>query len=310
MAGFFYWTNPRFFATLPCMKILVTLLIICLLPLPAFSDEMQERVGRLERTLELLQRKLLSQGASSPLPSSSPLTLSSPDTGASAAFELRISTIEEQLRDLRGMIEQLEYRQQRQEVEMQKMSEDVEFRFQQFASTNKGAEIPSSSAEATQTSQENEVPNPAMFDPATQAAQQAAETLANGGFATPRALYDHAFKRLGSGQYADAAESFSRFIREHPEDPLVGNAYYWLGETYYVRSDYVRAAEQFRLGFEALPKGPKSKDNLLKLAMSLSQIQKEKEACVVLKQLTKSGTDTSETIRRRANAGSERIACK
>ena len=73
--------------------------------------------------------------------------------------------------------------------------------------------------------------------------------------------------------------------KKHPKDPLVGNAYYWQGETYYIRRDYVNAADSFRQGFEALPTGPKAPDNLLKLAMSLNALNRDKEACVVLGQV-------------------------
>ena len=287
------------------MKALLLLALVIILPLPALAD-VESRVGRLERTLELLQRKMLSSGASSPLPNNTPTPLASPNTGNSASYELRLSTLEEQIRDLRGLIERVEYRQQRQEVEIQKMAEDMEFRFQQITPAGVAPEI---TADASVTPEGAERPA-AVFEPATNAAKDAAASQNAGGFASPRAHYDHAFKLLGSGEYANAADSFTAFIRNYPKDALIGNAHYWLGETYYVRSDHVRAAEQFRLGFEALPKGPKANDNLLKLAMSLSQIQKEKEACVVLKQLTKPSDKVSETIRRRANAESERIACK
>lgn len=274
----------------------ILILTLLITPHMAYAD-VEDRIGRVERTLELLQRKLLSNGANSPLPQSSPISTigaTSPD----ASFELRLSTIEEQIRDLQGMIERIEYRQQLQELEMQKLNEDLDFRLQQLEPANLSGSM---SDVAT---------DPATFEPATRAAKDAAATQAAGGFGSSREHYDHAFKLLGSGEYAGAADSFSGFIQLHPKDKLVGNAYYWLGETYYVRSDHVRAAEQFRLGFEAMPKGPKANDNLLKLAMSLAQIQKEKEACVVLKQLKKPSDSISATIRRRASAESERIGCK
>ena len=271
------------------------LLALCLLTPQLAHADLDDRVGRLERTLELLQRKMLSNGASSPLPTGAPtatMGTSAPD----ASFELRLSTIEEQIRDLQGMIERIEYRQQRQEVELQKMAEDIEFRLQQL----EPAAIPST---ASGVSAET-------IGTATEAVKQAHATAEAGGHGSSREHYDEAFKLLGAGEYAQAADSFTSFIATYKNDALIGNAYYWLGETYYVRGDYVRAAEQFRLGFEAMPKGPKANDNLLKLAMSLSQIQKEKEACVVLKQLVKPSDSISATIRRRASAESDRISCK
>ncbi len=296
------------------MRILVLLCLLAFTPLAAHAD-VEDRVERLERTIELLQRKLLAQGADSPMP-----TAGTANSGGTA-YEMRVSTLEEQVRDLRGMIERLEYRQQKQEIELQKMAEDMEYRLQQlepsaFAPTEATPEAPEALAPIVQ-GQGYDIGagadtgrQTAVFEPATQAAAEAASAQANGQFATPREHYDHAFKLLGSGDYEGASKSFTDFIKNFPNTELTGNAYYWLGETYYVRSDYVKAAEQFRLGFEAQPKGPKANDNLLKLAMSLSQIEKVKEACVVLKQLTKKSDSVRESIRRRASAESERIECK
>jgi TolA-binding protein len=90
----------------------------------------------------------------------------------------------------------------------------------------------------------------------------------------------------------------------------VGNAYYWLGETHYIRQDYVSAADNFREGFEALPNGPKAADNLLKLAMSLSAMKKTNDACVVLDQLLVKFKETSTTVAQKAQSERTRIGCK
>ena len=90
---------------------------------------------------------------------------------------------------------------------------------------------------------------------------------------------------LNRSDYVGAEQAFARFTHDYPNDPLIGNAWYWLGETFYVRREYTQAANSFRQGFQALEEGPKAGDNLLKLAMSLAATQKDQEACVVLKQV-------------------------
>ena len=42
--------------------------------------------------------------------------------------------------------------------------------------------------------------------------------------------------------FIDAEKSFKAFIGEHPNDPLTSNAYYWLGETFYVRKNYMKGS--------------------------------------------------------------------
>ena len=63
--------------------------------------------------------------------------------------------------------------------------------------------------------------------------------------------------------------------QRYPNDPLAGNAQYWLGETYYVRKDYKNAAAAFAEGYQKYPKGPKAADDLLKLGMSLGNARPE-----------------------------------
>ncbi|NCY25355.1 MAG: tol-pal system protein YbgF [Alphaproteobacteria bacterium] len=104
-------------------------------------------------------------------------------------------------------------------------------------------------------------------------------------FKTPRDHYNYAFRLLNQTQYEQSAEAFRTFTEQYPKDPLVGNAYYWEGETFYIRRDYVAAADLFRQGFEVMPEGPKAADNLYKLALSLNALDRKPEACVVLQQV-------------------------
>ena len=71
----------------------------------------------------------------------------------------------------------------------------------------------------------------------------------------------------------------SAFVQRYPNDPLAGNAQYWLGETYYVRKDYENAATAFAEGYQKYPESGKAADNLLKLGMSLGNLGKKSEAC-------------------------------
>jgi tol-pal system protein YbgF len=131
-----------------------------------------------------------------------------------------------------------------------------------------------------------------------------------GGFDNPRDHYNHGFRLLNQTRYEDAARTFEAFTEKYPKDPLIGNAYYWLGETYYIRRDYVKAADSFRQGFEVLPSGPKAADNLLKLSMALSAMKKQKEACVVLDQLLVKFKDSSTSVAKKADAERTRIGCR
>lgn len=117
--------------------------------------------------------------------------------------------------------------------------------------------------------------------PATLAANQTA-ALPEG---TPREQYMYAFGMLRQGRYDIAAQALRQFVTDHNDDPLAGNARYWLGETYYVRGAYVEAAETFLEGYQVDPDGPKAADALLKLGMSLANLDKKQEACAAFQKL-------------------------
>ena len=60
-----------------------------------------------------------------------------------------------------------------------------------------------------------------------------------------RQAYDEAFAALKDGRYAESARRFNAFIGHFPDSELAGNAYYWLGESYYVTQNYRVALETF-----------------------------------------------------------------
>lgn len=127
---------------------------------------------------------------------------------------------------------------------------------------------------------------------------------------SPREQYAHAFGLLRRAEYDQAEAALTAFIEAHPEDPLSANARYWLGETYYVRADYVRAAEVFLLGYQDAPKGPKAPDTLLKLGMSLGNLDKQAQACATFDKLGKDFPDAPAVIKRKVEGERARNGCK
>ena len=97
--------------------------------------------------------------------------------------------------------------------------------------------------------------------------------------------YNTAFGLLKQADYPAAEEALRTFVQQHPNDPLAGNAQYWLGETYFARGKYADAASAFAEGYKRYPKGPKAADDLLKLGMSLGRANQKQNACVALIQL-------------------------
>lgn len=297
------------------MKFLVLIsAAFCLWSASAYAQAIDtataERMDRLERDLMLIQKQI-ARGE----PVHPPLTDADIPEGGAAQLEVRLSAIEEELRSLHGKLEENEFQVRKLSENFDKLQRDVEYRFgeQGKPSATNGAIGP---VEET----------PEKKDDAPEARKPlVGETTAGDGvlrgpdshpgedgktFATPREHYNYAFRLLNQTKYEEAAKAFDAFTKEYPKDPLVGNAYYWQGETYYIRGDYVSAADSFRQGFEAVPGGPKAADNLLKLAMSLDALNRTKEACVVLTQITTKFKKSSVNITQKADQERKRIGCK
>ena len=88
---------------------------------------------------------------------------------------------------------------------------------------------------------------------AAQAQPRATQTASTQQFATAKAQYDHAFGLLSQANYPAAEQALGAFLATHPQDPLAGNAKYWLGETQYVRGPVPRGGCDLRRGLSAIP---------------------------------------------------------
>lgn len=278
---------------------------------PAFAQsnsELMDRISRLERDVNFVQKQVYT-GAAAGDPNAMPAT----GPGA-AALEVRISTIEEQLRAMRGQVETAQFQAGEAQRNVQKMKEDLEYRIGALEQAQSAAAISAANGGTTQPAEAAAEPAPEPVAEVTHdkpASYQPAAAAATGAdFPDSNAAYNAAFKELNAKNYSGAASKFDDFVRKYPKDPLTSNAYYWLGESYYARGDYTRAAEGFRKGFESNPQGQKAPDNLLKLAMSLDNIKRTSEACIVLGQIVSKYGDSAPRTKERADAERSRMQCK
>lgn len=121
--------------------------------------------------------------------------------------------------------------------------------------------------------------------------------------------YDAAFGLLRQARWDEAEAALEAFIERHPDHRLAGNAKYWLGETHYVRGDYVAAARIFAEGFQQYPDSGKAADNLLKLGVSLGALDRRDDACGTLVELERRYADAPAQILQRSRSERERLGC-
>src|SRR5206468_10079780 len=193
-------------------------------------------------------------------------------------------------------IEQLQYKNQQLQQQMEKMQADYEYRLEQLEK-GRGGGGPRPSAP------------PAAGPPPPASPPQAAAAPPAAGGATGDQLYHDAFKMLQDGDYAGAEKAFKTFVQRNPQHVLAGNAQYWLGETYYARRDYQNAMTAFAEGFKVYKASPKGPDNLLKLGITLAVLGRKSDACSVFARFNQDYPRATDLQKRRIEQERQKNGC-
>jgi tol-pal system protein YbgF len=135
-------------------------------------------------------------------------------------------------------------------------------------------------------------------------------TLAPGGESSgSKQAYEAAYGYLLQQNYAPAESAFEDFLKRYPNDPLAGNAQYWLGEVHFVKGQYKAAAGAFLKGYQTYGKSAKAPESLLKLAMSLDRLGQKDAACSSYAELTTRFPNAPAHVKSRAQSERQRAGC-
>jgi len=202
----------------------------------------------------------------------------------------QMQALQSQMRQMQGQIEELQHQLEQLKDSNKAQYADLDARLARLES-GAGNRAPANGADA------NGAPAAANSANAAPAAAAAADTKGkNGDSKTPAAApadqaaaqsaYDTAFKSLRSGDYVQASRGFRTFIQQYPDSPLTPNAYYWLGESYYVTMNYPVAAEAFQRLLSQYPQSDKAADAMLKLGYSQLELKQPDQGKATLKSVT------------------------
>ena len=316
-----------------CFGVALGLAAAPLVPAHSQDRSTMERLDRVERDPNMLQRQVYRGG---------PAPMAGGDPGGAVNAEIRMDRMESQMRDLTGRVEEVMNQVERLRQRVDQVNGDVESRFSQapppsggYASAGpppprtRGAgpssrELPAEPPGVTGTLTPPEPllrppggPNPlagtltppgagAPSELASAAAPPSGRLMPNGSTSEQ---YNYAFGLLKQAGYPAAEVALKSFVEQHPNDPMAGNAQYWLGETYYTRGRYAEAATAFAEGYKRYPKSSKAADELLKLGMSLGRANQKQNACVVLAQLDHDFPAPGAAIKERATTEKKKLGC-
>jgi tol-pal system protein YbgF len=305
--------------------------LLCLLAggaLAQQSDDLRpllDRLDRLERDMNLLQRQVYRGNAAGGAP-----TAPIPDGQNAVNYEVRISQLEDQVRTITGQIEELNYNIDQMKHRLETLASDIDQRLGALEHPGgAGAPPPPVAQGGAPRSLAGGPPPGAGANPAeppsqsgvlgqlpVAGGQMAAAPAATGDAGagtlpggTAQDQYNYAFGLLRQANYPAAEQALRSFIQRYPKDSLAGNAQYWLGETYYVRGDYNNAAAVFAEGYQKYPKGGKAADNLLKLGMALGQLGQKANACTAFARLDRDFPTAAATVKDRAADEKKRLGC-
>lgn len=121
--------------------------------------------------------------------------------------------------------------------------------------------------------------------------------------ADEEAMYLRSFDLLKGGKYDDAIGGFKGMLAKYPQGNYADNAWYWSGESYYIKKDFNNALTSYRSLLEKFSSSPKVPDALLKTGI-IQQEQKKKDAArAAYNRVIKEFPNSSAAIQARTRLG-------
>ena len=260
-----------------------------------------------------------------------------------AEVSVRVNRMENQMRQLSGQIEQLQFENRRLTDQLKRFQEDVEFRLNERggarAPAAAGAPAPAQPARPRRndafdpnaqpgvagaprplgggvldtggpgSGQPLDVSGARVPQGALPAAPRPAQSAAATTTGTPRAAYDAAFAAINGRQYEEAEMGFRQFLQSNPRDRLVPAATYWLGESYFRRNRHKDAAEQYLKVTTEHGRAAIAPDAMLRLGMSLNALGARDQACATYAQLSVKYPEASQVVRQGVEREQKRARC-
>ena len=186
------------------------------------------------------------------------------------AMQGRVDQLEQSLTGLRGQVEVLTH-----DIE--------EARHQNAAAHDAETELRGEVKELSDQIAKLQAP-PAQAEaapPPPSPANQSAPPPAAGP-ASEAAAFKAAKAQLAGGDYQGAGDSLNAYLQQYGSSLHAREAYYLLGESYYVRSQYGDATTAYARALKDWPKTPWAPDATVKLSRALVSTNRTDQACAAL----------------------------
>lgn len=216
-----------------------------------------------------------------------------PSVGSgNAQLLMIIQQLQDEVRSLRGELEQQAFRMKKMERQQLDRYRDLDRRISnlmsnQGASESAGAakpvQVPSPAVDSNTVTQgaapsapQSEAPSTTGSTGAVVAVKpqvkpaQPAPSVKNG--VSDSKAYRDAFALVRARDFAGAVVAFNAFVRDYPNSPRVANAHYWMGEIHHAEQKHELAREAFSLVLGQFPDHPKAPHAAYKLGVIYSEL--------------------------------------
>ncbi len=175
-------------------------------------------------------------------------------TSGQANVELlnRLTQLQSEVQALRNQVEQLQNDNEQIKQRTREQYVDLDTRLQKL----EGSGAPANAAPTSVA--------PSTAAPTTIVAASPVAPAIAAPAADEQSSYGLAFDALKRGDYVASARGFQAFLKAYPNATLAPNAWYWLGESYYVTQNYPVAQRAFEALLGKFPDSGKAPDALLK----------------------------------------------
>ncbi len=195
--------------------------------------------------------------------------------------------IADEMRKLRGRVEELRHELERSEQRNQQRLNDIERRLAALEGGGGGFSTGGASVGAGS--------NASVVAPSldgSDAAGQGASTPAQPDPAEEKA-YLEAFDLLKQGKYSDAILGFENVVQNWPNGRYADTALYWAGESHYVQREYQKALDKFQTLLDQHPNSKRTPDALLKSGFSYEELNRKDKAREMFQRIVNEYPDAS-----------------
>jgi tol-pal system protein YbgF len=127
--------------------------------------------------------------------------------------------------------------------------------------------------------------------------------------ASPRDEYQLAYGYVLHKDYALAEQAFRDFLRKYPNEKLLPEAQYWLGESQFQQQHYRDAAESFLAVSTKYERSGKAPESLLRLGQSLAALHQKEAACATFAEVGRKYPRASSAVKRGVAREQKRTHC-